>query len=72
MSKYGTLKVTPGHMNVAIVEKWESLKLSLATIAQDNLKKTNLTPLSPPYKGTDHQACLAATQNSKYRKSDDK
>ena len=68
MRKHGTLKFTPAHMNSVLFEKWESLKISYATITQEYFKKKHI---SPPYlydKVKNHQACLAATQKYKGRK----
>ena len=66
--EHGTLKFTPAHTNSVLVEKWESLKISYATITQEYFKKKHI---SPPYlydKVKNHQACLAATQKYKGRK----
>ena len=71
MRKNGNLKFMLDHMNAILVETWEYFKISSASITHDVFKKTYLTHLSPPEKYTNHQACLAATQVSKRRKTDD-
>ena len=58
-------------MNYVLVDTWEAFKLSYATITYSNFKKTNLFPLYPLYIDTNHQACLAGTQQSNREKVDD-
>ena len=58
-------------MNYVLVDTWEAFKLSYATITYSNFKKTNLFPLYPLYIDTNHQACLAGTQQSNKEKSDE-
>ena len=45
LRNHRTLKFSPSHMNDVLVETWEYLKLSSATIAQEYLNKTHLIPL---------------------------
>ena len=70
MRNHGTLKFILTHMNSAIIETWEAFNLSYATTTQKSFKKTHLLPLSPPYKGTNRQACFAGTQMTNRDKSD--
>ena len=58
-------------MKYVLVDTWEAFKLSYATITYSNFKKTNLFPLYPLYIDTNHQACLASTQQSNREKVDD-
>ena len=71
MRHHGTLKFTPAHMNSILVETWEAFKLSSAKITQKAFKENPPPPLSPLYTGTNHQACLASTQQSNREKVDD-
>ena len=71
MRHHGTLRFTPAHMKSVLVETWEYLKLSSAKITQKYFKKKHLLPLSPPYIGTNHQACLAGNQHSNRDKTDE-
>ena len=71
MSKHGTLKLMPTHINTVLVETWEDFKLSSNSITQNDLKNTHITPLSPPDKVTNRQAYIAATQVSKGRKANE-
>ena len=68
--KHETLNFTPLHMNAILFETCEAFKLSSATITQEYLNKTHLINLYPMDKGTNHQACLAATQTSNGKKAD--
>ena len=71
MRHFGTLKFSTPHINSTLVETWEAFKLPSATITQKYFKKTHTPPLSPPYIVTNHQACLAGTQNSNREKAGD-
>ena len=66
-----TLKFSPLHMNYILVETWWSSKLLSATIYQKNFKKTHLLHISPLYIGTNYQACIPGTQQSKNDKLDE-
>ena len=68
---HGTLKFSTPHMNSVLVETWGAFKLSSVTITQQDFKKTNTPPLSPPDIDTNLQACLAGTQQSNTEKADD-
>ena len=71
MRYHGTLKFKRYHMNSVLVETWEDLKLSSATITHKAFKKTHLLPLYPPDIETNHQYCLAGTKQSNREKADE-
>ena len=45
--QYVTLKFTNSHMNALLVEMWRYFQISSAPIIIDDLKKTNIVPLTP-------------------------
>ena len=71
MRHHGTLKFTRAHMNSVLIETWEAFRLSPVTINQKGFKKTHLLPLDPPDIVTNHQSCIAGTQNSNREKEDE-
>ena len=56
-------------MHDFLVKTWEDLKLSYASITQDDFKKT--PPSYPPYQDTKYQYCLADNKMTKDWKVDD-
>ena len=64
MIHHVTLKFTSSQMNYVLVETWEAFKISSATITHKAFKNTHILPLSPPYIGFNHQACLDGSQQS--------
>ena len=71
MRQHGTLKFTPAHTYSVLVATWGVFNLSYATISHNDFNKTHILILYPLDIDTNHQTCLASTQQSKREKSDE-
>ena len=69
--KYGTKKFSPHHINSALVESWDTFKVSSGNIIRYRFAKTMLLPLSPPDLATNTQACTAYIQLSSGSKAEE-